>query len=131
MKVRNSNSLMYPIDGKNSAAENILQNEISSTIEFVERAPTFDSNKGIYLIGGSLGSWISLLTVKAFPDKIKGVVFLSPGIIPAMVTTFPGKFDRESYFKSLTDSFGDRPALAIGEKYHVYKHHRGAGSAAD
>ncbi|MDD5099996.1 MAG: alpha/beta fold hydrolase [Syntrophales bacterium] len=113
---RNSRSTWLPISGRNSAAENILRNEISSVIEFVERAPSHSPDKGIYLIGGSFGSWLSLLTVQAFPDKIKGVVFVSPSTIPLLIEQYPGA---KKYLTSLTDSFGNRPALAIGSKQDI------------
>ena len=119
-----SRSPMFPaIDGKESGAENIVRNEILSIIEFLERAPSHDPEKGIYLIGGSFGSWISLVTVSSFPDKIKGVVFLSPAIIPEMVSADKQararKLNISNYFQSLIQSFGQRPALAIGSKNDI------------
>jgi alpha-beta hydrolase superfamily lysophospholipase len=132
-----SGSAMFPsIDGKESAAENIFRNEVSAVIEFVERAPTHDPPKGIYLIGGSFGSWISLVTVHSCPQKIKGVIFLSPAILPEWVTAIgqdkqPG-FNVTSYFKSLIRSFGQRPALAIGSKNDIIAPHMSKhGSALD
>lgn len=118
-----SGSVYFPtIDGKESATENIVRNEVSTVIEFVERAPTHDSKKGVYLIGGSMGSWVSLCTVHSFPDKIKGVVFLSPALLPEWVTTDQAKHPEHNisnYFKSLIKSFGQRPALAIGSKTDI------------
>ena len=76
-------------DGKESASENIVCNEVLAVIEFVERASTHDPKKGIYLVGASMGSWLSLVAVHSFPEKIKGVVFLSPAIIPEMITPDP------------------------------------------
>jgi pimeloyl-ACP methyl ester carboxylesterase len=119
-----SGHAMFPTnEGLESGAQNIVRNEIQTVIEFIERAPTYDPEKGIYLIGGSFGSWISLITVLSFPDKVKGVVFLSPAIPPEMVGA-----DRQAekpmlnisnYFESLINNFGQRPALAIGSKKDI------------
>ena len=134
-----SGAVTYPTnDGKESAAQNVVRNEIKSIIEFIEKAPSHDPEKGIYLIGGSWGSLISLDTVHSFPDKIKGVVFLSPSILPEFVTVeFEKKyseynFNVVNYWKSLVKSFEERPGLAIGSKTdiivpHLSKH----GSALD
>jgi len=132
-----SGSVMFPTnDGKESAPENVVRNEIQSLIKFIEKAPSHDPEKGIYLIGGSWGSFLSLVTVQSFPGQIKGVVFLSPAILPEWVTVdyekkYP-KYNRVRYWKSLVKSFGDRPGLAIGSKTdiiapHLSKH----GSALD
>jgi pimeloyl-ACP methyl ester carboxylesterase len=134
-----SGAVTYPTkDGKESAAQNVVRNEIKSIIEFIEKTPSHDPEEGIYLIGGSWGSLISLNTVQSFPDKIKGVVFLSPSINPEFVTIdFEIKYseyniDVVNYWKSLVKSFGKRPGLAIGSKTdiivpHLSKH----GSALD
>ena len=120
-----SGSSIFPAnDGQESGAENIVQNEVQTVIEFLEKNLTHDPEKGIYLIGGSFGSWISLVTVASFPDKIKGVVFLSPAILPEMVsagrqTKLP-QFNISNYFQSLIQSFGQRPALAIGSKNAIF-----------
>ena len=118
-----SGSVYFPtIDGKESGTENIVRNEVLSAIEFIERAPTHDSAKGIYLIGASMGSWVSLVTVNSFPDKIKGIVFLSPAILPEWVTTDQAKYPKRNisnYFSSLVRSFGQLPALAIGSKNDI------------
>ncbi len=117
-----SGSVYFPtIDGKESASENIVSNEVLSVIEFIERAPTHDSEKGIYLIGASMGSWVSLVTVHSFPDRIKGVIFLSPAILPEMIAPVPKRpqFNPTNYLKSLIKSFEQRPALAIGSKSDI------------
>jgi|GEM_PF-3439127 len=117
MKRSKSGMIMYSaVDGKESAVENVIRNEVSTIIEFIEGAPTHHLDKGIYLIGSSLGSWISLMTVHFFPDKIKGVIFLSPAILPEMVASdLPIKYPKYDFnFKTLVNSFGKRPALAIG-----------------
>lgn len=110
-----SGSLMMPSpDGEESATENIARNEIQAVISFLEKVPTHDPEKGAYLIGASIGSWISLCAVHQFPDKITGVVFLSPAIV-AQMWSEPEKYpNAEKYWDSLLKSFGDRPALAIG-----------------
>jgi len=69
-----------------------------------------------------MGSWVSLCTVHSFPDKIKGVVFLSPALLPEWVSTDHQAKHPEhnsNYFKSLIKSFGQRPALAIGSKTDI------------
>ena len=116
---------MFPsVSGKESGFENICRNEVTSIIEFIERAPTHNPEQGTYLIGSSYGSWISLLTVRMFPEKIKGVVFLSPGIPPEHVSV---KMQAENpnlnitnYYESLTHNFERRPGLAIGSKNDKY-----------
>lgn len=76
-----SGSALFPTkDGKESGTENIARNEVSAIIEFVEGAPTHDKTKGIYLIGKGLGSLLSLYAAQAYPDSIKGIIFLSPDI---------------------------------------------------
>lgn len=106
------------IDGKESPAQNIARNEVSAIIRFVERAPTHDPQKGIYLIGACIGSMISLETIHSYPDKIKGVVFLSPMILPIFFTPdIQAKYSNlniSDYFKTLVSSFGEHPGLAIG-----------------
>lgn len=124
VKRSKSGSVYFPsVDNKESATENIIRNEITSIIEFVEEAPTHDLSKGIYLIGSSMGSWASLCTVSSFPDKIKGVVFLSPALLYGWLSTeAQAKYPEQNitnYFNSLIISFGDRPALAIGGKKDI------------
>jgi pimeloyl-ACP methyl ester carboxylesterase len=132
-----SGDIMWPsVDGKEPGAENIVRNEISAVIEFVENAPTHDPKQGIYLIGGSYGSWLSLVTVHSFPEKIKGVVFLSPAILPKWVSpgaeTHNQKLNIIKYFQTLIRNFGQRPALAIGSKTDTIIHDKPQdGSALD
>jgi pimeloyl-ACP methyl ester carboxylesterase len=118
-----SGNIMWPsVDGKESGTENILRNEISAIIEFAENSPTHDPKQGIYLIGASYGSWLSLVTVNAFPDKIKGVVFLSPAIPSNVVVPNQAQnptMNITKYFKTMIGSFGQRPALAIGSKTDI------------
>lgn len=77
-----SGLIAFPsIDGKESGAENIVRNEIKSLLESVKESPIYDMQKSIYLIGDSIGSWYSLVAVRYFPEEIKGVIFLSPGIL--------------------------------------------------
>lgn len=105
-------------DGKESAALNIVRNEITKAIEYVENSPSHDSEKGIYLIGGSYGSWLAMVAVNSFPLKIKGVVFLSPAILREWMTTDQEKYPQlniTEYWNTLLEAFGkNRPALAIG-----------------
>jgi pimeloyl-ACP methyl ester carboxylesterase len=112
------------IDGKECAAENIVRNEVSTIIEFIEKTPTHSPEKGIYLIGDSFGSVIALYTVKSFPEKIKSVVFLSPAISPKWVSPefqaeFP-QFNIEKCFEDLFKAYGQRPGLAIGSKKDIF-----------
>lgn len=111
------------IDGKECAAENIVRNEVTAVIEFIENTATHDPNRGIYLIGGSFGSTISLYTVKSFPNKINAVVFLSPAIFPRLLTPeiqarYP-QLNIEKCFNTLFTSYGGRPGLAIGSKKDI------------
>jgi pimeloyl-ACP methyl ester carboxylesterase len=110
-----SGSLMMPsVDGKEAGTQNLTRNEVHSIIRFIEDSPTHDANKGIFLIGSSLGSWISLRTVHSYPDKIKGVIFLSPGIVSDMWNE-PDKYPNAiEYWESMLKAFGTRPAFAIG-----------------
>lgn len=128
-----SGSIYFPSkDGKESAAENIVRNEVTAIIEFIEKAATHDSQKGIYLIGGSMGSWLSLITVRSFSEKIRGVVFLSPAILPEWVKTEQEQYNAPEYFKSLIKAFDQRPALAIGSKNDIIAPHVSKnGSAFD
>jgi len=108
---------MFPTtDGKESSAEDIAQNEVAAVIQFLKRAPTYDEEKGIYLIGSSWGSWISLITIRDIPESLKGVVLLTPSVIPEMWAEgeFSGNYEPETYLNSLIKNYGTRPALAIG-----------------
>ena len=137
VKRSKSGSVYFPtVDNKESATENIIRNEITSIIEFVEETPTHDLDKGIYLIGSSMGSWASLCTVRSFPEKIKGVIFLSPALLYGWLSTKAQAEHPEqnitNYFNSLIISFGDRPALAIGGKKDILAPHEFKdGSAFD
>lgn len=104
-------------DGKESAADNIVRNEISALIEFLEKAPSHDQEKGIYLIGSSMGSFIPFVVKRYFPTKIKGIIFLSPGILA--MNFEEGKKrnpDVYTYFNSLKKIIVGTPALAIGSQ---------------
>ena len=131
-----SGLIMWPsMDGKESSAENIVRNEISAMIEFIENAPTHDPEQGIFLIGGSYGSWVSLVSVSSFSEKIKGVVFLSPGILPEWVSSQAQAehpdVNISQYFQSLIKCFGQHPALAIGSKSDIIAPNFSRGSALD
>jgi pimeloyl-ACP methyl ester carboxylesterase len=119
MKRSKGGALNFPtVDGKESAAQNIVKNEIAALLEFAESSPTHDPQKGVYLIGGSFGAMIALESVASFPDKIKGVIFVSPSILPVWFTeeaqSREAKFDIINHFQSLVKAFGSRPGLAIG-----------------
>lgn len=137
LKRSTNGNLMYPsTDGKYSATDNIIHNEIDTILQFAERSPMYDSKKGIYLIGGSYGSWLSLVAVHSYPNKnIKGVVFLSPAILPEWAIYNPQTkitLDKAVYFKNLVKSFGQRPALAIGSKNDIIDPHESKdGSTID
>ena len=62
----------------------ILKNEITTVFNFVRGSDWYDKNEGIYVIGGSFGSWLSLgiLADKNLSKDIKGVIFLSPSVAP-------------------------------------------------
>jgi len=104
------------LDGKESAADNIFRNEISSIIEYVLKAPQHDQEKGLFLIGSSMGSWFSLLTVRHLQEKISGVVFVSPAIVEGIVESEIAGYDVVGYSKSLFSAYGNRPGLVIGAK---------------
>jgi pimeloyl-ACP methyl ester carboxylesterase len=87
MKRSESGSINFPsVEGKGSTAQNIVNNEIRALLEFIESSPTYDPQKGVYLIRGSFGAMIALEAVPSFPDKIKGVIFVSPSILPVWFT---------------------------------------------
>ena len=115
-----SGTVMFPTnDGKESGAKNYARNEVDSVIKFLENAPTHDKSKGIYLIGSSMGSLVSLYTVQSHPDSIRGVVFLTPALIPDMFeearkTEYKDLNLNVDFLDSLTDSYENRPGLAIG-----------------
>jgi pimeloyl-ACP methyl ester carboxylesterase len=122
-----SKSTMFPtLDGKESGAKNIAKNEVATVIEFIEGAPTHDKTKGIYLIGTSMGSLVSFYAVQEFPESIKGVVLVTPAIIDKM---FEGARKEKyasynwdvKFFDRLIESFGDRPALAIGGRQDYFR----------
>jgi pimeloyl-ACP methyl ester carboxylesterase len=110
-----SGSLMMPsVDGKEAGTQNLARNEVHSIIRFIENSPTHDTDKGVFLIGSSLGSWISICTVHNYPEKIRGVIFVSPGIVSDMWNE-PDKYPNATeYWESMMKAFGTRPALAIG-----------------
>ena len=119
MKRSKGGALNFPtVGGKESAAQDIVKNEIRALLEFVESSPTHDPQKGVYLIGGSFGAMIALESVASFPDKIKGVIFVSPSVLPVWFTeetqSRETKFDIINHFQSLVKAFGSRPGLAIG-----------------
>jgi len=96
-----------------------VRNEIKAIIDFVEASPLHDKEKGIYLIGDSIGSWYSLVTMRMFPQSnIKGVVFLSPAVLSdwpewKQPEKYP-QLDAVGYLGSIVKVYGNRPGLAIG-----------------
>jgi pimeloyl-ACP methyl ester carboxylesterase len=114
-----SGLITFPtIEGKESGAENIVHNEIKALIEVIKNAPSHDQEKGIYLIGSSIGAWYSLVTIYYYPESINGVVFVSPSILSDWPEwTQPQKYpdlNAKGYLESLVKAFGNRPGLAIG-----------------
>lgn len=114
-----SGLITFPtIEGKESGAENIVHNEIKALIEVIKNAPSHDQEKGIYLIGSSIGAWYSLVTIYYYPESINGVVFVVPSILSDWPEwTQPQKYpdlNAKGYLESLIKAFGDRPGLAIG-----------------
>lgn len=76
-----SGSLYFPsLDGKESGSQNIYRNELVSIFEFISKSPQHSSDKGVFLIGSSFGSWLSLVTIKERPE-VAAAVFLSPAIV--------------------------------------------------
>jgi pimeloyl-ACP methyl ester carboxylesterase len=117
---RRCDNAFIPSDGKPSAAESITKNEIAACIELLERTPTHDPEKGIYLIGESYGSWVALVAAHYFPEKIKGVIYVSPSILLSYWKNEnpQHKLEAESstYLDLLIKSYGNRPALFIGSQ---------------
>jgi pimeloyl-ACP methyl ester carboxylesterase len=109
-----SGSLYFPsFDGKESGSENIYRNELIAIFEFIAKAPQHDSGKGVFLIGSSFGSWLSLLAVKERPE-VAAAVFLSPAIVPGFVETEQQGINVLNYSQNLFMSYGNRPGIAIG-----------------
>jgi pimeloyl-ACP methyl ester carboxylesterase len=131
-----SGNLMWPsVDGRESSTQDIVSKEISLIIEFLEKSPTHDPNQGIYLIGGSYGAWLSIVTANTFLDKIRGIVFVTPAILPNMIDPNQAQnphMNISNYFRSMVRGYGERPALAIGSKTDIINNNKPEdGSAFD
>ena len=109
-----SNQLIYAEDNQETAIENIVENEVKSVLEFIKSSSWYESDNGIYIIGGSFGAWItlSLLSDEEIKNDIKGVVFLSPSTAPHKSS---GKYANEIItYNSLIKNIVEIKGLAIG-----------------
>ena len=109
-----SNQLIYAEDNQETAIENIVENEVKSVLEFIKSSSWYESNNGIYIIGGSFGAWItlSLLSDEEIKNDIKGVVFLSPSTAPHKSS---GKYANEIItYNKLISKISVIKGLAIG-----------------
>ncbi|MDC3321856.1 hypothetical protein OAV49_00235 [Alphaproteobacteria bacterium] len=79
-----SNQLIYAEDNQKTALENIVENEVKSVLKFIKLSSWYESDNGIFIIGGSIGAWItlSLISDQEIKKDIKGVVFLSSSTAP-------------------------------------------------
>jgi len=109
-----SGQLIYDENEKETAIENILKNEITTVFNFVRDSDWYDENEGIYVIGGSFGSWLSLgiLANKNLSKDVKGIIFLSPSVAPHKST---GKYANEIIkYNKLTSYKYNSKCLGIG-----------------
>jgi alpha-beta hydrolase superfamily lysophospholipase len=110
-----SKTLMADANGRATAADDIMANELSAVFAFATSQPTYNKGKGIVLIGGSYGSWLSLVATQSkYKSHIKGAVFLSPAINPLWVEGARAPKENVNKFKSLARSFGKRKSITIG-----------------
>ena len=58
-----SGQLIYAENNQETAIEHILKNEITSVLNFIIESNWYDGSQGIYIIGGSFGSWLTLAAV--------------------------------------------------------------------
>ena len=94
--------------------EHILKNEITSVLNFITDSSWYDGSQGIYIIGGSFGSWLTLAVMSnpTLKDNVKGVVFLSPSVAPHKSS---GKYAKElDKFKYLSSSIQSPKCFGIG-----------------
>ena len=109
-----SGQLIYAENNQETAIEHILKNEITSVLNFITESNWHDRTQGIYLIGGSFGSWLTLAVMSnpTLKENVKGVVFLSPSVAPHKSS---GKYAKElDKFKYLSSSIQSPKCFGIG-----------------
>ena len=101
--------------GAKSSLEDIFENEITTIINYIIQDNAYNKTKGIFLIGSSYGSWLSLTTLNSnFREHIKGIIFLSPVVAPHKSS---GKYKNEiNKFNEYTKINTDIPILAVGSQ---------------
>jgi hypothetical protein len=109
-----SGQLIYAENNQETAIEHILKNEITSVLNFIIESNWYDGSQGIYIIGGSFGSWLTLAVMSnpTLRANVKGVVFLSPSVAPHKSS---GKYAKElDKFKYLKSSGQSSKCFGIG-----------------
>ena len=109
-----SGQLIYAENNQETAIEHILKNEITSVLNFIIESNWYDGSRGIYIIGGSFGSWLTLAVMSnpTLRENVKGVVFLSPSVAPHKSS---GKYAKElDKFKYLKSSNKSSKCFGIG-----------------
>lgn len=114
-------NVMASPDGSPAAADDILKNELGAILSYAISAPNYNAAKGIVLIGGSYGSFLTLLaTTSRYAKHIKKAVFLSPAIAPQWMEGNHAPPENVARFRKLVSAFGTRSALAIGGKKDLF-----------
>ena len=114
-----SGQLIYAENNQETAMEHILKNEITSIFNFITESNWYDGSQGIYIIGGSFGSWLTLAVMSnpTLKENVKGVVFLSPSVAPDKSR---GKYAQElDKFKYHSSSFHSPKCFGIGSPNDV------------
>ena len=109
-----SGQLIYAENNQETALEHILKNEITSVLNFIKESNWYDRSQGIYIIGGSFGSWLTLAVMSnpTLKESVKGIVFLSPSVAPHKSS---GKYVKElDKFKYLSSSIQSPKCFGIG-----------------
>ena len=109
-----SGQLIYAENNQETAIEHILRNEITSVLNFIRESNWYDGSQGIYIIGGSFGSWLTLAVMSnpTLKENVKGVVFLSPSVAPHKSS---GKYAKElDKFKVLKSTGQSSNCFGIG-----------------
>ncbi len=99
--------LIYAENNQETAIEHILNNEITSVLNFIIESNWYYGSQGIYIIGGSFGSWLTLavMTNPTLRENVKGVVFLSPSVAPHKSSgKYAKELDKFKYLKSSNQS---------------------------